>query len=83
MGAIKREMNNAKWTCFAIGYMMVFAYAVALMVYQFGGLLTGELSFGVGTIAAVIVLALMIYLLVRKPAKADGAEGLRKMSVQA
>ena len=63
--------------------MMVFAYAVALMVYQFGGLLTGELSFGVGTIAAVIVLALMIYLLVRKPAKADGAEGLRKMSVQA
>ena len=54
-----------------------------LCVYQFGGLITGELSFGVGTIAAVIVLALMIYLLVRKPAKADGAEGLRKMSVQA
>nr|WP_295945853.1 ferrous iron transport protein B [uncultured Agathobaculum sp.] len=83
MGAIKREMNNWRWTCFAIGYMMVFAYAVSLMVYQFGGLVTGEVSFGIGTVAAIIVLALMIYLLVRKPSQADEGADLRKMSVQA
>ena len=83
MGAIKREMNNAKWTAFAIGYMCVFAYCVALMVYQFGGLFTGEVSFGLGTVAAVLVLALMIYLLMRKPAKADDTADLRRMSVQA
>lgn len=83
MGAIKREMNNWRWTCFAIGYMCVFAYCVALMVYQFGGLLTGEVSFGIGTVAAILVLALMIYLLVRKPARADDASAVRRMSVQA
>ena len=83
MGAIKREMNNWRWTCFAIGYMMVFAYAVSLMVYQFGGLVTGEVSFGIGTVAAILVLALMIYLLVRKPSQADEGADLRKMSVQA
>ena len=83
MGAIKREMNNAKWTAFAIGYMCVFAYCVALMVYQFGGLFTGEVSFGLGTVAAVLVLALIIFLLVRKPVKADDTADLRRMSVQA
>ncbi|MGO5027287.1 ferrous iron transport protein B [Candidatus Agathobaculum pullicola] len=83
MGAIKREMNNAKWTVFAIGYMCVFAYCVALMVYQFGGLLTGEVTFGPGTVAAVLVLALMVYLLLRKPAAADDTANLRRMSVQA
>ncbi len=66
MGAIKREMNNPKWTIFAIGYMCVFAYCVSLMVYQFGGLITGEVSFGIGTVAALIVLAGMIWMLVRK-----------------
>lgn len=83
MGAIKREMNNAKWTAFAIGYMCVFAYCVALMVYQFGGLFTGEVTFGLGTVAAILVLALMIYLLFRKPAAADDTADLRRMSVQA
>lgn len=83
MGAIKREMNNAKWTAFAIGYMCVFAYCVALMVYQFGGLLTGEVTFGLGTVAAIVVLALMIYLLVRKPAQVADTADLRRMSVQA
>ncbi len=66
MGAIKREMNNPKWTIFAIGYMCVFAYCVSLMVYQFGGLITGEVSFGLGTIAALAVLVAMLYLLLRK-----------------
>ncbi len=64
IGAIKREMNNAKWTWFAIGYQCVFAYAVALMIRQFGGLFTGEVQV-VGLIFAVAVLAYMIYMLVR------------------
>ena len=83
MGAIKREMNNWRWTCFAIGYMMVFAYGVSLMVYQFGGLITGELSFGIGTVAAIVVLALMLFLLLRKPAKVNADANLHRMSVQA
>lgn len=83
MGAIKREMNNAKWTAFAIGYMCAFAYCVALMVYQFGGLLTGEVTFGLGTVAAILVLALMLYLLFRKPARTADTAELRRMSVQA
>ena len=65
MGAIKREMNNGKWTAAAIGYMCAFAYAVSLMTYQLGGLITGEASFGLGTIAALLVLAFLIYMLVR------------------
>ena len=66
MGAIKREMNNGKWTAFAIGYMCVFAYAVSMIVYQLGGLITGEAAFGIGTIAAIALLAGIIYLLFRK-----------------
>ena len=65
MGAIKREMNNAKWTAAAIGYMCAFAYAVSLMTYQIGGLITGEVSFGLGTLAALLVLAFLVYMLVR------------------
>ena len=64
IGAIKREMNSAKWTWFAIGYQCVFAYAVALMVNQFGCLFTGNVHV-VGLIFAVAVLAFMIYMLVR------------------
>ncbi|NLF34761.1 MAG: ferrous iron transport protein B [Clostridiales bacterium] len=66
MGAIRREMNNPKWTWAAIGYMCGFAYVVSLMVYQFGGLITGEVSFGAGTVAAAICLVGIIYLLARK-----------------
>ena len=69
MGAIKREMNNAKWTAFAIGYMCVFAYAVSLVVYQFGAWFIGAGSV-LGTAAAVIILAVMIYLLFRPVPKA-------------
>ncbi len=65
IGAIRREMNNAKWTAFAITYQCVFAYAIALMIYQFGGLIAGEVAFGIGTLAAIIVLVLLVYLLVR------------------
>ena len=66
MGAIKREMNSPKWTVGAIGYMCGFAYLVSLMIYQFGGLITGELSFGLGTVAAIVVLAGLLYMLFRK-----------------
>ena len=62
IGAMKREMNNAKWTWFAIGYQCGFAYAIALMVNQFGGAFTGHLNI-VGLIAAVAVLAFMLYML--------------------
>ncbi len=67
IGAIKREMNSAKWTWFAIGYQCGFAYAVSLIVYQFGMLLTGAGSV-LGTAAAVVVAAFLLYMLVR-PAK--------------
>ena len=62
IGAIRREMNNASWTWFAIAYQCGFAYAVSLMIYQFGGLFTGNISV-IGLVAAVAVLAGMIYML--------------------
>ena len=83
MGAIKREMNNGKWTAFAIGYMCAYAYVVSTIIYQIGGLITGELTFGVGTVVAIAFIALIIFLLFRKPSKADSTEGLRRMSVDA
>ena len=83
MGAIKREMNNGKWTALAIGYMCAYAYVVSTIIYQIGGLITGELTFGIGTVVAIAFIALIIFLLFRKPAKADSTEGLRRMSVDA
>ena len=68
MGAIKREMNSTKWTTFAIGYECVFAYAIALVVYQLGSLFTGR-GFTVGTVAGIAVLAVLIYALVRPEKK--------------
>ena len=65
MGAIKREMNNAKWTWAAIGYMCLWAYVLALIVYQLGSLFTGG-TFGLGTIVAIALLAGIIYLLFRR-----------------
>lgn len=70
IGAIKREMNNAKWTWFAIGYQCVFAYAVSLCVFQIGKLFSGD--FGAGTIAAIIIAIVFVYLLFR-PDKKNGA----------
>ena len=71
MGAIKREMNNGKWTAIAIGYMCLLAYCASLVVYQIGGLITGEVSFNFFTIVAVAIIALTIYLLFR-PNKYEG-----------
>lgn len=66
MGTIRREMNNARWTAAAIGYMCAFAYVVSLIVFQIGGLFTGEAAFGIGTIVAIALLVGIIYLLLRK-----------------
>ena len=71
MGAIKREMNNPKWTAAAIGYMCGYAYLVALIVYQIGGLITGECTFGLGTVAAIVALAFILYMLFRKDRSAE------------
>ena len=64
MGAIKREMNNAKWFWFAIGYQCGLAYVVALCIYQIGTLLTGG-GFGLGTVVAFVLVAAFLYLLFR------------------
>ena len=64
IGAIKREMNNRKWTWFAIGYQCGFAYLISLMINQFGGLFTGSVNV-IGLIFALAALALMVYMLVR------------------
>ena len=68
IGAIKREMNNAKWTAFAIAYQCVFAYAIALMITQFGGIFTGDLNI-IGVIAAAMILVFMCYMLFVKKYK--------------
>ena len=65
MGAIKREMNNGKWTAIAIGYMCLLAYCASLVVYQIGGLITGEVGFNIFTIVAVAIIVFTIYMLVR------------------
>ena len=74
MGAIKREMNNGKWTAIAIGYMCLLAYCAALVVYQIGGLINGEIGFNVFTIVAAALVALVLYLLFR-PNKYENAKG--------
>lgn len=64
MGAIKREMNNTKWFWFAIGYQCLLAYVVSLCVYQLGMLFTGG-GFGIGTVAAILLVIGFLYLLFR------------------
>ncbi len=78
IGAIKREMNSPKWTWFAIAYQCGFAYAVALMINQFGGLFTGNVNI-IGVIAALIVLAVIIYMLVRPYKEATKLTGTVKV----
>lgn len=78
IGAIKREMNSAKWTWFAILYQCVFAYAVSLLIYQFGLAFTGNLHV-LGLLAAIVVLAVFVYMLF---IKRDCAATKRKYSVK-
>ena len=64
MGAIKREMNNAKWFWFAIGYQCLLAYVVSLCIYQIGSVVTGG-AFGIGTVVAILLVVGFLYLLFR------------------
>ena len=64
MGAIKREMNSGKWTAFAIAYQCIFAYAVALMIYQFGSIFTGNINV-IGLIASVLIAAFIVFMLAK------------------
>ncbi|MCU6752638.1 ferrous iron transporter B [Bovifimicola ammoniilytica] len=65
MGAIKREMNNTKWFWFAIGYQTLLAYVVSLCIYQIGALIIGEISFGIATVVAILLIIGFLYLLFR------------------
>lgn len=76
MGAIRREMNSAKWTWAAIGWMCGFAYAISLIVYQFGMLLGG--AFNIWTIAAIIVFVVLVWLLFRKNKYAAAIDDSKK-----
>lgn len=71
IGAIRREMNDMKWTMATVAYMCLFAYAISMIVFQLAGLFTGEASFGIFTVAAAAVLAGLLYLLLRKNKYAD------------
>ena len=71
MGAIKREMNNAKWFWFAIGYQCGLAYVVSLCIYQIGTLITTG-AFGIGTVVAFVLVVGFLYLLFR-PYKESGS----------
>lgn len=75
IGAIKREMNNAKWTWAAIGYMTLWAYVLALITYNLGMFFTGASGFGIGTAVAFVLVGTLIYLLFRKGYVATGNEG--------
>ena len=80
MGAIKREMNSAKWTLGAIGYMCGFAYVIAMIVYQLGGLITGEAPFGIFTVIAAVLLVCLLYLLFRPYRESSGSVRLSARS---
>ncbi|MFR6315849.1 MAG: ferrous iron transport protein B [[Clostridium] innocuum] len=80
IGAIKREMNNAKWTIFAVAYQCVFAYVIAFMIFQFATFLTTGV-FGVGTIIALLFLLVMLYLLFRP--ESEKQMQLEKVNVNA
>lgn len=80
IGAIKREMNNAKWTIFAVAYQCVFAYGIAFMIFQFATFLTTGV-FGIGTIIALLFLLVMLYLLFRP--ESEKQMQLEKVNVNA
>lgn len=78
-GAIKREMNNAKWTAFAIGYQCVFAYAIALVIYQIGLLVTGSVNV-IGLIFAIAVIAFICYMLFKPYKESNTLKTQRSVS---
>ena len=83
IGTIRRQMESAKWTWFAIGYMTVFGWCVGLMFFQFGGLITGDVQFNVWTVVAIAVLVAMLFQLFRPMPKYDDGAKARKLSAEA
>ena len=83
MGAIKREMNNWKWTLGAIGYMCGFAYVISMIVYQLGGLIAGEAAFSIWTVVALAALAGLLYLLLRPCPESETLRGGQRSAVRA
>ena len=81
IGTIRRQMASAKWTWFAIGYMTVFAWAVGLMIYQFGTLVSGG-GFGVWTAVAFVVLAALLFQLFRPMPRYDGSGGAARLEAE-
>ena len=79
MGAIKREMNNAKWTAFAIGYQCVFAYAIAVVIYQIGLLVTGSVNV-IGLIFAIAIIAFICYMLFKPYKESNTLKTQRSVS---
>lgn len=77
IGTIRRQMMSAKWTWAAIGYMTAFAWCVGLLIYQLGGLITGEVAFGSFTVLALLVLAGLLFLLFRPASKAGGSRAAK------
>ena len=71
IGAIKREMGNGKWTWAAIGWLTGWSYCISLIAYNIGGVITGEFGFGVGPIVSLVLIAGIVYLLVRKGAEPE------------
>ena len=82
IGTIRRQMESAKWTWFAIGYMTVFAWCVGLMFFQFGGLITGDVSFNVWTVVAVVILAAMLFQLFRPMPNYDDKAKANKLAAE-
>ncbi len=83
IGTIRRQMESAKWTWFAIGYMTVFGWCVGLMFFQFGGLITGDVQFNVWTVVAIAVLVAMLFQLFRPMPKYDDGAKAKKLSAEA
>ena len=82
IGTIRRQMESAKWTWFAIGYMTVFAWCVGLMFFQFGGLITGDVSFNVWTVVAVVIFAAMLFQLFRPMPNYDDKAKANKLAAE-
>ncbi len=78
IGTIRRQMESAKWTWFAIGYMTLFAWCVGTMIFQFGGLITGEIEFSVWTVVAIVILLGMLFQLFRPMPKYRDKEKIEK-----
>ncbi|MEG0376557.1 MAG: ferrous iron transporter B, partial [Raoultibacter sp.] len=82
IGTIRRQMESAKWTWFAIGYMTVFAWVIALIVYQLGGLMAGEIAFSPWTVVAIVFLLAMLFQLFRPMPKYEDKTNVEKFAAE-